>query len=113
MRQFVRATFLRAVFAAGANAQQPDSVRRKARADSIAKARQDSIALQCVLETALAQPTAAPAQAPVQGVGPTNPRLLTDVSAVGDLVGELCPAGSTQAARTRSGVSHGELALQT
>ena len=62
MRQFVRATFLCAVFAAAANAQQPDSVRRKARADSIAKARQDSIALQRELEKALAQPSAAPAK---------------------------------------------------
>ena len=112
MRLFVRATFLCAVLAAAANAQQPDSVRRKARADSIAKARQDSIALQRELEKALAQPTAAPAQAPVQGVGPTNPRLLPDVSAVGDLVGDLSPKGSTQEDRTRFGVREVELAFQ-
>src|SRR2546423_992858 len=112
MREFVRATFLGAVCAPAANAQQPDSVRRKARADSIAKARQDSIALQRELEKALAQPSAAPAQAPVQGVGPTNPRLLPDVSAVGDLVGDLSPKGSTQEDRTRFGVREVELAFQ-
>src|SRR5437764_15429478 len=100
MRHFVRATFFCAVLAAAANAQQPDSIRRKAMADSIAKARQDSIALQRELEKAMAQPTAPTAQAPTQVVGPTNPRLLPDVSAVGDFVGDLSPDGTTQEDRT-------------
>src|SRR5437868_13650101 len=104
MRQFVRATFLCAVFAAAANAQQPDSLRRKATADSIAKARQDSIALQRELEKAMAQPTTSQPEAPRQVVGPTNPRLLPDVSAVGDFVGDLSPKGSTQDDQTGLGV---------
>src|SRR5437868_5627998 len=113
MRQFVRATFLCAVFAAAANAQQPDSVRRKARADSIAKARQDSISLQRELEKAMAQPRApTPNQAPTQVVGPTNPRLLPDVSAVGDFVGDFSPKGSTQEDQTRIGIREVELAFQ-
>jgi len=101
-----------AVFAVAANAQQPDSIRRKAMADSIAKARQDSIALQRELEKAMAQPTAPTAQAPTQVVGPTNPRLLPDVSAVGDFVGDLSPDGTTQEDRTRFGVREVELAFQ-
>ncbi|MFL5612437.1 MAG: hypothetical protein ACJ796_02100 [Gemmatimonadaceae bacterium] len=112
MNRILQATLVCAVFAAAANAQQQDSLRRKATADSIAKARQDSIALQREMEKALAQPAAAPAQAPTQGVGPTNPRLLPDVSAVGDFVGDLSPDGSTQEDRTRLGVREVELAFQ-
>jgi hypothetical protein len=95
-----------------ANAQQPDSLRRKATADSIAKARQDSIALQRELEKAMAQPTTTQPEAPRQVVGPTNPRLLPDVSAVGDIVGDLSPKGTTQEDQTRLGVREVELAFQ-
>lgn len=112
MRRFVQATFVCAVIATTANAQQPDSVRRKATADSIAKARQDSIALQRELEKQLAQPSAPASQQPVQAMGPTNPRLLPDVSAVGDFVGDLSPKGSTQQDNTRFGVREVELAFQ-
>lgn len=103
---------LSVVAAAAVSAQQPDSVRRKASADSIAKARQDSIALQRELEKAMAQPSQPTAQAPTQVVGPTNPRLLPDVSAVGDFVGDLSPNGSTQDDNTRFGVREVELAFQ-
>src|SRR4051812_25672734 len=113
MNLIVRATLLCAVITASANAQQPDSLRRKATADSIAKSRQDSIALQRELEKALAQPSPAPTQnQPPSQVGPTNPRLLPDVSAVGDFVGDFSPKGSTQEDQTRIGVREVELAFQ-
>ena len=41
-----------------------------------------------------------------------NPRLLPDISAVGDLIGDLSPRGSTQEDRTRLGIREIELALQ-
>jgi hypothetical protein len=99
--------------APAARAQQPDSTTRaRTRADSIAKAVRDSIALMKELGAAVAD-TSARANIPVgpQG-GPTNPRLLPDFSAVGDLVGDLSPKGSTQADRTRFGVREVELAVQ-
>src|SRR5438270_161541 len=70
-------------------AQRPDSVAR-ARRDSIAAA--DSIRLVRELERIQNEPRAQ--QPPAQrgapgGGGSTNPRLLPDVSAVGDLVGDL------------------------
>jgi hypothetical protein len=49
---------------------------------------------------------------PQQGQGPTNPRLLPDLSAVGDLIGDLSPDGSTQEDGTRFGVREVELAVQ-
>ena len=107
-----RAALLCLIAAVAANAQQPDSVRRKATADSIAKARQDSIALQRELEKAMAQPTSPQPEAPRQVVGPTNARLLPDVSAVGDFVGDLSPKGTTQEDQTRFGVREVELAFQ-
>lgn len=97
-----------------AGAQQPDSATRaKTRADSIAKAVRDSIALMKELGAAMADTTQKPGTTPVgpQG-GPTNPRLLPDFSAVGDLVGDLSPKGSTQADRSRFGVREVELAVQ-
>jgi hypothetical protein len=47
-----------------------------------------------------------------QGQGPVNPRLLPDISAVGDLIGDLSPDGSTQEDGTRFGVREIEIALQ-
>jgi hypothetical protein len=44
--------------------------------------------------------------------GPVNPRLLPDISVVGDIVGDLSPDGSTQEDGTRFGVREVELALQ-
>ena len=70
-----------------AAAQQPDSAARsRQRADSIAKAVADSIALMKELGAAAA-PSATPAAPAAGQPGPSNPRLLPDVSAVGDLVG--------------------------
>jgi hypothetical protein len=55
-----------------------------------------------------------PSETPV-GIqsGPTNPRLLPDFSAVGDLVGDFSPQGSTQADQSRFGVREVELAVQS
>jgi hypothetical protein len=44
--------------------------------------------------------------------GPTNPRLIPDISAVGDFVADLSPKGSTQEGGTRFGVREVELAVQ-
>jgi hypothetical protein len=81
-----------------AAAQRPDSTR----ADSIARTRADSIRIVRELEAM----TARPAQQP------RNPRLLPDISAVGDLIGDLSPKGSTQEDGSRFGVRELELALQ-
>jgi hypothetical protein len=101
-----------ALTASAAGAQQPDTARARTRADSIAKAVRDSIALMKELGAAVAVDTTR-AAVPVgpQG-GPTNPRLHPDFSAVGDLVGDLSPKGSTQADRSRLGVREVELAVQ-
>ncbi len=102
------------VAAPAARAQQPDSAtRRRTRADSIAKAVLDSVALMKELGAAVAADTTTRPSVPVgpQG-GATNPRLLPDFSAVGDLVGDLSPKGSTQADKSRFGVREVELAVQ-
>jgi hypothetical protein len=80
------------------------------RADSIEKARADSIALVKALEAATARPsTGQPQPGPS---GPSNPRLLPDISAVGDFVGDFSPKGSTQDDLSRFGVREVELAFQ-
>lgn len=81
-----------------AAAQRPDSTR----ADSIARARADSIRIVRELE----------AMSSRQAQPPRNPRLLPDISAVGDLIGDLSPKGSTQEDGSRFGVRELELALQ-
>ena len=81
-----------------AAAQRPDSLR----ADSIARARADSIRIVRELE----------AMTPRQAQPARNPRLLPDISAVGDLIGDLSPRGSTQEDGSRFGVRELELALQ-
>lgn len=87
---------------AGAQQSRADSLRQKAIQDSIALMRQ--------LQSAAAVPTQ---QGPTGGAtGPTNPRLLPDVSAVGDLVGDFSPKGTTQADNTRFSVREVELAFQ-
>jgi hypothetical protein len=112
MLQYVRGLVLCAVLAAPLSAQQPDSTRRPplSPADS-AKAVRDSIALMRELEkaqqpTTTASPTAGGAQ------GPTNPRMIPDISAVGDLVGDFSPKGSTQEDGSRFGAREVELAVQ-
>jgi hypothetical protein len=100
--------------APAAAAQQRDSVTRaRARADSIARAVRDSIALMKELGAAVAADTTLRPSAPVgpQG-GPTNPRLLPDFSAVGDLVGDFSPRRSTQGDLSRFSVREVELAVQ-
>jgi hypothetical protein len=92
-------------------AQNPDTTR--ARADSAARARADSIRLVRELEGMARRDTVA--ISPAAQVGPrgsTNPRLLPDFSAVGDLVGDLSPKGSTQEDGTRFSVREVELAVQ-
>ena len=91
--------------ATDAGAQQPP----RTRADSIAKARADSIALVRELE-GLRADTTRRAMSPQQA--PTNPRMLPDISAVADLIGDLSPKGSTQEDATRFGVRELEIALQ-
>ncbi|MBA3671163.1 MAG: hypothetical protein H0W68_03940 [Gemmatimonadaceae bacterium] len=64
--------------------------------------------------TTAAQPS--PASGTGQAVGPqggpSNPRLLPDFSAVGDLLGDLSPQGSSQTDRSRFGVREVEIAVQ-
>ncbi|GAC1650985.1 MAG: hypothetical protein NVS4B3_10680 [Gemmatimonadaceae bacterium] len=112
--------------AAVASGQQRDTVSRRvprpvgdsaARLDSLARA--DSLAAERELaKTAAGKlPTESPAALPqrrtqVGGGGAFNPRLLPDFSAVGDLVGDLSPNGSTQDDKTRFGVREVELAVQ-
>jgi hypothetical protein len=101
-------------------AQDTTAARSKARQDSIAKAVRDSIALMNELGGALAAPadSAAAAQVPAQSqpsgpqTGPSNPRLLPDISAVGDFVADLSPDGSTQEDRARFSVREVEVAIQ-
>ena len=95
------------VVPARASSQQPP----RSRADSIARAdsiqRADSIAIVRELEAA-----AAGAGGPRSAQGPTNPRLLPDISAVGDLVADLSPKGSTMEDESRLGIREIEIALQ-
>jgi len=101
-------------------AQDDAAARAKARQDSIAKAVRDSIALMKELGGALAAPadSAAAARAPSEGQpsgpqgGPTNPRLLPDISAVGDIVFDLSPDGSTQEDSARLNIREAEVAVQ-
>ncbi|HEY8176076.1 MAG TPA: hypothetical protein VIF32_10305 [Gemmatimonadaceae bacterium] len=84
---------------------------QQTRADSIAKARADSIALVRELERMSRDTSRAQAPTGTQQ-GPTNPRLLPDFSAVGDFVGDLSPNGSTQENLCRFCVREVELAVQ-
>jgi hypothetical protein len=94
------------------HAQQPDTTRPRTRADSIAKAVRDSIALMKELGAAVAPDTTRPTTPVGPQGGPTNPRLLPDISAVGDLVGDFSPKGTTQGDRSRFSVREVELAVQ-
>jgi len=87
-----------------------DTTTRRTPADSARIA--DSIAVVRELERLRAEPRAQTPgqQQPTQG--PTNPRLLPDISAVGDLVGDLSPKGSTQEGGERFSVREVEVAVQ-
>jgi hypothetical protein len=100
MHRIVIATTLLASVGLNLGAQQRDTV----------KARQDSIALVRELERMARDTSARPPMSPQQA--PINPRLLPDISAVGDLIGDLSPKGSTQEDGTRFGVREVELAFQ-
>jgi hypothetical protein len=87
---------------AGSQAWAQDTTRRAR--DSAAAA--DSIALVRELEAAQG------AQPPPARSGPSNPRLLPDISIVGDLLGDLSRRGSTLEGGQRFAVREVELALQ-
>lgn len=116
----VLALFAAVAIAPSLGAQQDTTTHARARADSIAKAVRDSIALMKALGGALgatpdstAQGAATPSTPQQTGQGgPTNPRLLPDISAVGDLVADLSPKGSTQESGNRFDVREVELAVQ-
>ncbi|MCY7378554.1 MAG: hypothetical protein LH467_04345 [Gemmatimonadaceae bacterium] len=98
--------------ASAARAQQPDTIRSRSKADSIAKAVRDSVELMNALGAAVADTTQRPTVPLRPQGGSTNPRLLPDFSAVGDLVGDLSPKGSTQPDHSRLGVREVELSVQ-
>ena len=91
-----------------ASAQQADSA-AKARADSAAA---DSLALVRELERLSSPGATSTPRGQVQGAGPTNPRLLPDLSAVGDLIFDLSRKSSTQEDGSRFGVREVEVAIQ-
>jgi hypothetical protein len=86
-------------------AQRPDS----ATADSLAKARADSIAL--VQELERMSPDTAARRVMGPQPAPINPRLMPDISAIGDFIGDLSPDGSTQEDGSRVGVREVEIAI--
>jgi len=112
--------------ATAVGAQQPDttskrdSTRRAPRsaADSAAKAdsaaRADSIFIEQQLRGGAGAAPSGPAtpQPATGSTGPINPRLLPDVSAVGDLIADLSPDGSTQEDGSRFGIREVEVAIQ-
>ena len=122
MHPYITAAALLASVAMAVPAQQMgDSTRTDstARADSIARAdsvaRADSIRIVRELEAMSAgapTDTTPPAATGSGRTGPVNPRLLPDISAVGDFVGDFTPHGSTQEDRTRFAVREIEVALQ-
>lgn len=65
-----------------------------------------------LLQAQQADTTTPPPPPPPQQAGPTNPRLLPDLSVVGDLMFDLSPKRSTQASGARLGVREIEVALQ-
>lgn len=82
-----------------------------ARADSIARA--DSLALVRELEALQRAGSDTSSTTPATGSqGTSNPRLLPDISVVGDFIADLSPEGSTQEDGSRLGVREVELAFQ-
>ena len=98
LRSFGVATLLATLAVPSTQAQQPDSIRR--RADSLALLRE----LEGRGDTLPRRP------------GPGTPqavqRLLPDISVVGDIVGDFSPEGSTQEDASRLGVREIEVAFQ-
>jgi hypothetical protein len=111
MRGFLFLCVLSIAAPVTAFSQTPQTKDSTAKADSIARA--DSIALVRELENV--QSTAADTTSTGRTVGPqgaTNPRLLPDISAVGDMVADLSPDGSTQEGGERFAVREVEVAIQ-
>ena len=99
-------------------AQQPDSTRRpRTRADSLradSTARADSIALVRELERLQNEPRAASgAQPPSAQQGPSNARLMPDISAIGEVIGDFTPNVVTQESGKRFDIREVELALSS
>ena len=96
------------------HAQQPDTTTRRDSLAALDSAAADSIRLVREIERIQAEPRNRQPAAPATGggAGPTNPRLLPDISAVGDLIGDLSPKRSTQEDGTRFGVREVEIAVQ-
>ncbi|MEX2152745.1 MAG: hypothetical protein WD825_05350 [Gemmatimonadaceae bacterium] len=98
-RVIIVATLLAGV-AAQLGAQQPDSVRARQIRDSIELVRE--------LERMRGDTTR---RAMGPQLPPINPRLMPDLSAIADIVGDLSPKGSTQEDATRFAVREVELAI--
>jgi hypothetical protein len=111
MRPIIATAMLLALGAGVLGAQQPDTL-TKAQRDSAAAA--DSIRVVRELERLQHEPRAQPPSTPPGGgAGPTNPRLLPDISAVGDIIGDLSPDGSTlEDPNKRADIREVEVALQ-
>jgi hypothetical protein len=114
MRTLILLTMLTLGYRAGAAAQQPDTIARRdsvARADSIAAA--DSIAIVRELErmggAAARSDTATAYTGSVRG--PINPRLLPDISTIGEVIGDFTPDSSTQESGRRIDIREVELAI--
>lgn len=108
MRQFVVIGTL-ALASVSSAAQQPDSVR----ADSIRRAQEDSIQLVRDLERITGDRRAPAGMAPQPAVqGPANPALLPNISAIGDVVLDASPDGSTQEDGSRATIREVELGVQ-
>src|SRR5512144_78181 len=87
-----------------------DSTARRTPSDSARVA--DSIAVVRELERLQNEPRTKPTDRTPTQEGPTNARLLPDISAVGDLIGDLSPKGSTQEGGERFSVREVEVAMQ-
>ena len=88
--------------------QQRDTTR----ADSAARARADSIRLVRELEALGRDTTGAPRAQATGQAGPTNPRFLPDISAIGDFIGDFTSRRSTQETGRRFDIREVELAVQ-
>jgi hypothetical protein len=88
--------------------QQRDTTR----ADSAARARADSLRLVRELEALGRDTTVAPRAQGTGQAGPTNPRFLPDVSAIGEFIGDFTSRRSTQETGRRFDIREVELAIQ-
>lgn len=112
MRLALTAALFALLAAAPAHGQQRDSTTRSdsaARADSIA--REDSIRIVRELERIRNEPRARPEGAPAP-TGQPAVSLLPNISAVGEVIADFSPDGSTQESGRRFDVREIELALQ-